>query len=124
MLSAWVGKLCQHTTYTLPFYFLLVFKSSKNMLMKDKTHSRLTGVGIYSFDTTFYAKVINIQLNKAVFIPYFKSRCDFSNIFNSLVNTLSGIGYQGSVKVAPLRHLCKKIAEGAKKSNQMGLRVS
>ena len=25
---------------------------------------------------------------------YFKSRCDFSNIFNSLMKTLSGIGYK------------------------------
>ena len=38
------------------------------MLMKDTTHSRLIGVGIYSLHTTFYTKIINIQLNKAVFI--------------------------------------------------------
>ena len=59
------------------------------MPMKDTTHSRLTGVGIYSLHTTFYAK---IQLNKAVFI--LKSGRDFSNIFNSLMNTLSGTGYK------------------------------
>ena len=38
------------------------------MLMKDTTHNRLTGFGIYSLGTIFYAKIINIQLNKAVFI--------------------------------------------------------
>ena len=38
------------------------------MLMKDTTCNRLTGVGIYSLHTTFYAKVTNIQLNKAAFI--------------------------------------------------------
>ena len=31
------------------------------MLMKDKTHSRLNGVGIYSLHTTFYAKIITIK---------------------------------------------------------------
>ena len=69
MQSAWVGKLYQHMTQTLSFYFLLlVLKASKNMLMKDITHSRLSGVGIYSLHTTFYAKIINIQLNQAAFI--------------------------------------------------------
>ena len=69
MQSALVGKLCRHRTYMLTFYFLLLgFKSGKNMLMKDTTHNRLTGVGIYSLHNIFYAKIINMQLNKAVFI--------------------------------------------------------
>ena len=37
------------------------------MLMKDTTHNRLTGFGIYSLHTIFYVKIINIQLNKAIF---------------------------------------------------------
>ena len=55
-------KIMPTWTYTLTFYFLiLVFKSGKNMLMKDTTYNRLTGVGIYSLHTTFYAKIINIH---------------------------------------------------------------
>ena len=54
-------KIMPTWTYTLTFFFLLVFKSSKNMLMKDTTHNRLTGLGIYSLHTTFYAKIINIH---------------------------------------------------------------
>ena len=55
-------KIILTWTYTLTFYFLLlVCKSGNNMLMKDTTHNRLTGFGIYSLDTTFYVKIINIH---------------------------------------------------------------
>ena len=40
------------------------------MPMKDTTHGRLNSVGIYSLHTTFHAKIINVQLNKAVFILF------------------------------------------------------
>ena len=62
-------KIMPTWTSTLTFYFLLLgFKSGKNMLMKDTTHNRLTGLGIYSLHTTFYAKINQYTLNKAVFI--------------------------------------------------------
>ena len=68
--SAWVGKLCRHRIRTLhaDILFSSWLKSGKNMLMKDTTHNRLTGIGIYSLHTTFYSKIINTQLNTAVFI--------------------------------------------------------
>ena len=51
-------KIMPTQTYTLTFdSLLLVFKSGKNMLMKDTTHNRLTGIGIYSLHTTFFAKI-------------------------------------------------------------------
>ena len=37
------------------------------MHIKNTTYNRLTSFGIYSLLTIFYAKVINIQLNEAVF---------------------------------------------------------
>ena len=74
MQSAWVGKSCRQDIHADIFFLLLLSKSGKNMLMKDTTHYRLTGFGIYSLLTIFYAKIINIQLDKAVFILKIQTR--------------------------------------------------
>ena len=78
----------RHRTYTVTFYFLLlVLESSKNMLMKDTTQSRLTGVGIYSLHT-FYAKIINRQWNKRTMMVLYCSPEYICNLYG-----LSRAGY-------------------------------
>ena len=50
----------------IPWSKTVLFK--KNMPMKDTIYNRRAGFGIYSLHTIFYAKIINTQWNKAVFI--------------------------------------------------------